>query len=1057
MSYFSQAENTYLTASYAYVLTPMAFDIAAIRALYGAAIDAHGGNTTYGLGTTAGDSLDYLGTANFNPAVAFTLVDASGSDLIDFTPRSEANRINLAAGAVSDVFGKTGNMIIDKDTVIENLRTGLGADTIVGNAVANVISSGAGNDSVDGGAGDDTLTGGSGNDTLAGGVGSDTFVFAMGFGQDRIADFTAIDFIDISAIASMNSWDSLLVMMSQSAFGVSITNFEGTILLAGVTQSALNAANFLFAHGGGVVTGLTLVGTAEADNLIGRMGNDTINGLAANDIIAAGAGSDSISGGVGNDTINAGDGDDRITFTGALDGFDSIDGGLGNDRIEALADNTVIGLASVTGVETISGGVFTGVVLRGSTLANTLDFSGVALDGVSLIDGGAGNDSIVGSVGNDVIVGGTGVDTLVGGLGDDTYVTDGGDTITEALNAGTDEVQSSVAYTLGANLENLTLTGAAAINGTGNALNNRITGTAAANVLKGDTGADTLNGGTGVDTLIGGLGNDTYVTDGGDTITEALNAGTDEVQSSVSYTLGANLENLTLTGAAAINGTGNALNNRITGNAAANTLVGGTGVDTLVGGAGNDTYVTDGGDILTEAAGEGTDLVQSATSYTLGANLENLALTGAAAITGTGNELGNQITGNTAANFLSGLAGNDTLNGGTGVDTLAGGLGDDTYLIDGGDTITEAASAGIDLVLSSVTYTLAANLERLTLSGAAAINGIGNAADNVITGNAAANVLNGGTGVDTLVGGAGNDTYVTDGGDTITEALGAGIDLVQSSASLTLGANLENLALTGAAAIDGTGNALGNLITGNAAANVLDGAGGTDTLVGGLGNDTYVTDGGDTITEAAGAGTDLVLSSATTYTLPANLENLTLTGAAAINGTGNALNNRITGNGAANVLNGGTGVDTLIGGQGDDTYVTDGGDTINEAAGAGIDLVQSSVAYTLGTNLENLTLTGAAAINGTGNAADNVITGNAAANVLNGGTGVDTLVGGAGNDIYVTDGDEVLTEGLRAGTDLVQSSASLTLGANFENLTLTGAAAIDGTGNALGSGLVLAS
>ena len=238
---------------------------------------------------------------------------------------------------------------------------------------------------------------------------------------------------------------------------------------------------------------------------------------------------------------------------------------------------------------------------------------------------------------------------------------------------------------------------------------------------------------------------------------------------------------------------------------------------------------------------------------------------------------------------------------------------------------------------------------------------------------------------------------------------------------------------------------------------MLNGAGGADTLVGGLGNDTYVTDGGDTITEAAGAGTDLVLSSATTYTLPANLENLTLTGAAAINGTGNALNNRITGNGAANVLNGGTGVDTLIGGQGDDTYVTDGGDTINEAAGAGIDLVQSSVAYTLGTNLENLTLTGAAAINGTGNAADNVITGNAAANVLNGGTGVDTLVGGAGNDIYVTDGDEVLTEGLRAGTDLVQSSASLTLGANFENLTLTGAAAIDGTGNALGSGLVLAS
>lgn len=532
------------------------------------------------------------------------------------------------------------------------------------------------------------------------------------------------------------------------------------------------------------------------------------------------------------------------------------------------------------------------LTLNGTANADTL----VGGAGDDTLNGLAGNDTLTGGAGNDTLNGGAGNDTMAGGLGNDTYVVDStSDVVTEAANEGIDLVQSSVTYTLSANVENLTLTATTAINGTGNVLDN------------------VLTGGSGVNVLTGGAGNDTYVVGSGDSTVEVAGGGIDTVQSSVTWTLGTEVENLTLTGTSAINGTGNTLSNILTGNSAANTLDGGTGADTLIGGAGNDTYVVDNiADVVTENLNEGTDLVQSSVTYTLGGNVENLTLTGTTAINGTGNSLNNTLTGNSGANVLD---------GGTGADTLIGGAGNDTYYVDNAsDVTTEGASAGTDTVISSISWTLATNLENLTLSGTANINATGNTVANVLTGNAGDNVLDGGSGTDTLVGGLGNDTYVIDvATDVVTEDLNAGIDLVQSSVTYTLGSNVENLTLTGTSAINATGNALDNVLTGNSAANVL---------TGGAGNDTYVVGTGDTTVEAASAGTDTV-QSAITWTLATNVENLTLTGSSAVNGTGNTADNVLLGNSAANTLtgnagndtlNGGAGADVLVGGTGNDTY-----------------------------------------------------------------------------------------------------------------------------------------
>lgn len=220
-----------------------------------------------------------------------------------------------------------------------------------------------------------------------------------------------------------------------------------------------------------------------------------------------------------------------------------------------------------------------------------------------------------------------------------------------------DPVESSASRVLTSTQLNLVLTGSSAINGTGNALSNTLTGNGAANTLRGEGGADTLYGGGGNDLLYGGSGDDI--------------------------------------------------------------LDGGSGADRMIGGSGNDTCVVGStGDVVIEEAGNGVDLVRSPVSWILGANLENLTLTGTSAIQGTGNSLANTLRGNSGANLLSGLAGNDTLSGGDGndrliggggVDQLSGGAGADQFLwnrpSEGGDTVTGFnGSAGDRLCFVSANF-----------------------------------------------------------------------------------------------------------------------------------------------------------------------------------------------------------------------------------------------------------------------------------------------------------------------------------------------------------------
>jgi Ca2+-binding RTX toxin-like protein len=594
-----------------------------------------------------------------------------------------------------------------------------------------------------------------------------------------------------------------------------------------------------------------------------------------------------------------------------------------------------------------------------------------------------------------------------------------------------------------------------------------LVGTDKDDFLVGGDGNDTFTPGAGNDRINGGKGNDVYNL-GGATPFILDSSGWDTIVSSISRDLNdfTDIENLTLTGTANLNATGNAWSNTLMGNDGDNILDGGPGADILIGGYGNDTYVLAGATNDTIIDASGNDTITSTITRDLRdyIGIENLTLTFAGDVDGLGDDGRNVIRGNAGRNQLFGFggddslfggAGNDTLDGGAGTNILDGGLGNDVFVLaDGYDAVID--EGGWDEITSTISRDLNdyPDIENLTLLGSANINATGNAWSNKLVGNDGHNVLDGGGGADTLMGGLGNDTYVLTSAtnDTIYDV--GGIDTITSTTSRDLRtySGIENITLTFSAHVDATGNQFANVLAGNAGSNVLyglegndtlygmggadtlyggagsdalDGGEGFDKLYGGLGNDTYVLGGEfDFVSDEGGWDTITSTISRSLVDHP-EIENLTLLGGANINATGNGWANTLIGNDGNNTLDGGAGADTLIGGLGNDTYVLTSAtnDTIIDVGGN--DTVTSTITRDLKdfSGIENITLTFSAHVNAIGDSQDNVLIGNAGKNTLEGKAGDDWLDGGAGNDTLVGGaGSDTLAGG--AGRDVFQYMAA---------------------------------
>ncbi|MEQ9726992.1 calcium-binding protein [Pseudomonas sp. WHRI 8822A] len=941
-----------------------------------------------------------------------------------------------------------------------------------GNELNNEVIGNAGNNKLEGGAGNDYLDGGAGNDQLSGGAGNDTYFFSRGWGQDIIADNgNGLDVIRFAAsilpsdIQALHQSGDLILKLKNSTDSIRVV---GYFLNNGTGSNAIEEIRF--ANGQ-----LWSFGQVRALTLRGENGDDLLNGFNTADTMDGGVGNDTLNGAEGNDLLYGGDGNDVLN---GGTGNDTMRGGLGNDTyvIDSLGDVTQENPNE--GIDTIESSISITSALNANIenlrLTGNGNLTGIGNSANNLITGNQAANYLVGNAGNDTLSGEGGNDTLEGGIGNDVYrfargwgadtvqnyesASNGFDTIEFAADIQPSDIRASrsgsnLVLSLNGSADRITVSnyfqndGATSFavdeirfaNGTRWSIS-----TIKAMVLQGTSGNDTLTGYASADMISGGAGNDSIIGGSG---------------------------NDTLDG-----GSGNDV---IVGGIGDDRLLGGAGNDQLQGGSGNDLYTFARGwgqdvigdsegalDAIEFAAGitpgeimvshEGDDLLLKLLGSTDSIRVvDYFAAEGAGTVEqisfadGTqwlpeqlraqvlqGNAGNDSLIGFASADLLNGYAGNDSLSGLAGNDTLYGGAGND--LLDGGD--------GDDL-------------------------------------------LSGDTGADTLIGGAGNDRYWVDADDVVIEAVDGGIDTIESRASWTLGDNIENLILSGPA-VEGIGNTLNNdirggdgnnLLRGEAGDDRLNGGFGSDTLIGGTGNDTYVFDndwgqdvihnqdddvGKQDVIEFAAfnpehisfrrAGDDLVFSRNNTQdTLtvidffqgdgkgPASIEevrfangivwsgdyirnstlqsssgNDTLLGFStndSISGDdgnddlrglggddtldGGAGDDRLFGGAGNDRLIGGLGNDSMEGGAGDDIYQVDSlDDVVIESAGAGIDTIESSVSLTLGNNIENLLLTGTTAIDGTGNALDNLLTGNEAANRLSGGAGADRLIGGAGND-----------------------------------------------------------
>ena len=637
----------------------------------------------------------------------------------------------------------------------------------------------AGNDVLYGNTGNDTLDGGAGDDTLNGNAGSDTYLFGRGAGHDTIHNYDTgagktdalvladdVRLEDIEIRRREPGSDDLVLSIRDSGDSVTIINClaGGPYALDEIRIPADNLGytiqdikNLLLKGSDGDDT---LIGCATADVISGLGGNDTLSGLDGNDTINGGDGDDTLTGGAGDDILSGDAGSDTYLF-GPGAGHDII---YNFDTGEGKTDALVLGdglRASDIRISRTDDDLIIAILNSNDQVTISNYFSGDALDGHALEEIRIPADNLVYTIediSRMVLQSGDGNDTLIGYAGDDTI--------------------------------------------SGMEGNDYINGRGGDDTLNGGPGDDILDGGAGADLMEGGPGNDTYRIDSAaDRIIELADGGSDTVESLASHILAANLENLTLTGDADINGSGNDQDNYMIGNSGRNILDGGPGADTMEGGEGNDTYYTDNQeDRICESDAEGTDteIRGFESGWLLTANVENLTLA-ESVYQGAGNELDNIITGNDLDNnlwgaegkdTLSGGAGNDALLGGEGSDTMCGGAGDDYYEIDDvGDVIVEAAGEGYDFVRSTVSYASPDNVESIAVDGMDDLALTGNDLDNGLWGNQGGNLLTGGKGNDYLEGGPGDDIYVFnrgDGHDTINAA-----DSVDASDTLRFGPDIS--------------------------------------------------------------------------------------------------------------------------------------------------------------------------------------------------------------------------------------------------------------------------
>ncbi|PRY23011.1 serralysin [Aliiruegeria haliotis] len=317
MSYFSQTENTAISATKAYNFTPMVADILGVWSLYGKPDDLRKGDSTYGVNTNLRDYYGNLEDVWAN--MAYTIVDSGGIDTLNFSKTSQNQRIDLRPGKVSDVGYKDGNMVIMPGTVIESAISGSGNDTLTGNSASNRLEGRAGRDVLEGLAGNDRLLGGDGADELIGGDGRDTVL--GGAGNDHLDGGKGQD-----TLSGGGGNDTLMGRDGNDT----LKGEDGRDTLLGGAGGDTLRGNALADE---------LLGGGGYDTLLGGAGNDTLKGEQGNDTLLGGDGADTLIGGDGRDSLDGGDGNDTLIggkqadILLAGDGTDRLHGGPGNDSL----------------------------------------------------------------------------------------------------------------------------------------------------------------------------------------------------------------------------------------------------------------------------------------------------------------------------------------------------------------------------------------------------------------------------------------------------------------------------------------------------------------------------------------------------------------------------------------------------------------------------------------------------------------------------------------------------------------------------------------------------